>query len=89
MPLTHGELKLKARYRLAKQLQAKNHYDQAIVLPNSFKSALIRGLHTFLCGRVGSEYRYGVLNDVRRSLHKATIPTNGRSNLLPLGFTCR
>lgn len=40
MPLGHGELKLLTRYRLGRTLRAEQ-YDQAIVLPNSFKSALI------------------------------------------------
>jgi len=38
--ITHGELKLRERYQIAKTLRA-NGYDQAIILPNSFKSALI------------------------------------------------
>src|SRR5207247_588569 len=40
MPIGHGQLKLAERYKIAKKLRA-NRYDQAIVLPNSFKSALI------------------------------------------------
>jgi heptosyltransferase II len=40
LPITHGELKLRERYRIARTLR-QNHYDQAIILPNSFKSALI------------------------------------------------
>ncbi len=40
LPLAHGELGLGKRWQLAREL-AKDHYDQAIVLPNSFKSALI------------------------------------------------
>ena len=40
MPLGHGQLGLSARYQLGKQL--KSHaYDQAILLPNSWKSALV------------------------------------------------
>ncbi|MBX3708691.1 MAG: lipopolysaccharide heptosyltransferase II [Gammaproteobacteria bacterium] len=66
MPLTHGEVKLRARYRIARKLRA-NHYDQAIVLQNSFKSALIPWLANIplRTGWVG-EYRYILLNDVRR-----------------------
>jgi heptosyltransferase-2 len=65
MPLTHGELKLSVRYRLAKQLRKAN-YDEAIVLPNSFKSALIPWLAN-IPKRTGwkGEFRYGLLNDVR------------------------
>lgn len=65
MPLTHGELKLKVRYRLAKQLRKEN-YDEAIVLPNSFKSAMIPWLAN-IPKRTGwkGEFRYGLLNDVR------------------------
>lgn len=39
-PVQHGELKLAFRYSLAKKLIVES-YDQAIILPNSFKSALI------------------------------------------------
>lgn len=65
-PFGHGELKLVQRWRLARKLRARG-YDQAIVLPNSFKSALIPrlagiGLRT---GFVG-EARQPLLNDARR-----------------------
>lgn len=36
----HGELKLRARYQLGKQLRAER-YDQVIFIPNSLKSALV------------------------------------------------
>jgi len=39
-PFQHGELKWRQRLALAKQLRDKQ-YDQAIILPQSFKSALI------------------------------------------------
>ncbi len=64
-PFAHGELNLIGRYKLAKQLK-QNAYDQAIVLPNSFKSALIPWL-AGIPKRTGwrGEFRYGLLNDVR------------------------
>ena len=39
-PLRHGALQLGERWRLGRRLRA-NRYDQAIVLPNSWKSALV------------------------------------------------
>ncbi len=65
MPLGHGQLQLKQRYRLAQTL--KNHqYQQVIVLPNSLKSALIPFWSKIpkRTGYVG-EMRYGLLNDIR------------------------
>lgn len=66
MPIAHGELKLWQRYQLAKSLRSRA-YSQAIVLPNSFKSALIPWLAGIPC-RTGwlGEYRYGLLNDYRK-----------------------
>ncbi|MDT8397392.1 MAG: lipopolysaccharide heptosyltransferase II [Pseudomonadales bacterium] len=40
MPVGHGQLQLMTRYRLGRAL-AEKAYQQAIVLPNSFKSALV------------------------------------------------
>jgi len=65
--LRHGELQLAQRWRLGRRLGARN-YDQAVVLPNSFKSALL----PFFAGipeRVGyaGEFRYGFLNRVHRA----------------------
>ena len=73
MPIKHGELKLKERFQLAKQLRAKK-YDQAIVLPNSFKSALIP-FFARIPKRTGwlGECRYFLLNDYRR-LDKKRYP---------------
>jgi heptosyltransferase-2 len=69
----HGELKLNERRRLARELKAE-HYDQAIVLPNSLKSALIPLLAKIPL-RTGfrGEMRYGLLNDLR-TLDKNALP---------------
>lgn len=66
-PFAHGALQLRARWRLGRALRAR-HYDQAIVLPNSWKSALIPLLADvpLRCGYVG-ESRYGLLNRVHRA----------------------
>ena len=71
-PFPHGALNLLERYRLGKQLRIEQ-YDQAIVLPNSLKSALV----PFFAGirlRTGfiGEMRYGLLNDARK-LDKAKL----------------
>lgn len=72
-PFAHGELSLKARWRLAREISTRG-YDAAIVLPNSLKSALV----PFLAGipkRIGftGESRYGLVN-VRHELDKAALP---------------
>jgi len=64
-PLGHGVLELATRRRIGKSLAGR--YDQAILLPNSMKSALV----PFFAGiplRTGwkGEMRYGLLNDVRK-----------------------
>ena len=65
MPFTHGERKVRERYKLAKTLRGRG-YDQAIVLQNSFKAALIPWF-AHIPVRTGwlGECRYVVLNDVR------------------------
>jgi heptosyltransferase-2 len=63
----HRQLDWRARYRLGMQLRAQQ-YQQAIVLPNSWKSALIP-FWANIPQRTGylGEWRYGVLNDIRAS----------------------
>jgi heptosyltransferase II len=72
-PFGHGQLSLKPRWRLARELAARN-YDAVYVLPNSLKSALV----PFMAGiprRIGfiGESRYGMIN-VRHTLDKAALP---------------
>ena len=71
-PLGHGVLDLKTRRQLGQQL--KNQYDQAILLPNSLKSALTP-FFARIPKRTGwkGEMRYGLLNDLRH-LDKARYP---------------
>jgi len=66
MPVGHGTLDLASRRAVAADLRQRR-YDQAIVLPNSLKSALI----PMLAGiplRTGwrGEMRFFLLNDIRR-----------------------
>jgi heptosyltransferase-2 len=72
-PLVHGRLQLGARLRLAGVLRGRR-YDEAIVLPNSWKSALAP-LLAGIPRRVGfvGEARYGLIN-VRHRLDEAAVP---------------
>ena len=72
-PFGHGEVRLRERYRLGVALRERG-YDQAIVLQNSYKSALIPYWANIpqRTGWVG-EMRYGLLNDIRR-LDKKRLP---------------
>jgi heptosyltransferase-2 len=62
----HGELGLGRRYALGRRLRAER-YTRAIVLPRSAKAALVPWFAR-VPRRTGfrGEWRYGVLNDVRR-----------------------
>lgn len=64
MPIGHGKVALRERYSLGKRL--RHAYQQAILLPNSFKSALIPYFARIplRTGWLG-EMRYGLLNDIR------------------------
>lgn len=64
MPDGHGQFGLKARFQLAKQLRA-HHFDEAYVLPNTWKSALIPFLAR-IPKRIGwkGEQRYLLLNEM-------------------------
>ena len=72
-PFGHGELKLLERWRLGRQLRTLR-YDQAVILPNTFKSALVPWFADIPL-RVGfvGESRYGVLN-IRHKLDAAALP---------------
>jgi len=77
-PFRHGALQLGERWRLGRALRGR--YDQAIVLPNTWKSALVPFLADIplRSGYVG-ESRYGLLNlryrkrDAPMALHYARL----------------
>ena len=73
LPFKHGQLAFWERVKFGKSLK-KNGYTQAIILTNSFKSAIL----PFFAGipkRTSflGEMRYGLLNDIR-SLDKKLLP---------------
>ena len=72
-PFGHGQLQLRKRWQMGRSLRHED-YEQAILLTNSWKSAII----PFAAGipkRTGwlGEFRYGLLNDVRH-LDKQKLP---------------
>jgi heptosyltransferase-2 len=71
LPFGHGDLRLAERRRFAKTLPA---YDRAVVLPNSFKSALVPW-HAGIPLRTGwrGEMRFVLLNDARK-LDESALP---------------
>jgi len=73
MPINHGVFGWNMRKQLGHELR-KESYDQAIILPNSWKSALIPWFADIPI-RTGwrGEMRYGLVNDIR-TLDKLTLP---------------
>jgi heptosyltransferase-2 len=73
MPLGHGQFGFTARRHLGKEL-SREGYDQSIVLPGSFKSALVP-FFARIPQRTGfrGEMRYGLINDMR-ALDRALLP---------------
>lgn len=65
-PAGHGELMLRERLRLARSLR-RNGYARAIVLPRTYKSALVP-FFARIPRRIGmvGEQRWGLLTDLRR-----------------------
>jgi heptosyltransferase-2 len=72
MPVSHGVFGWRTRKQLGRSLRGV--YDRAIVLPNSWKSALVPWFAKipFRTGFIG-EFRYGLLNDLRK-LDKKLLP---------------
>lgn len=72
LPVSHGEFGLVRRYKLGKSLRNKI-YDQSIITPRSYKSALV-SFFARAKQRTGyrGEMRYGVLNDIH-SLDKTIL----------------
>lgn len=73
LPFKHGQLALRERIRFGRSLRA-NAYQQAILLTNSLKSAILP-MAAGIPRRTGylGEWRYGLLNDIR-PLDKQALP---------------
>ena len=76
VPFRHGALDLGARWRLSRTL-AQRGYDRAIVLPNSWKSALVPFL-------AGIPLRQGYVGELRYGLLNATVPNT--KSAMPLHY---
>ena len=72
LPVGHKQLGLAARWKLGRSLR-NEHYDLAIVLPRSYKAALVPWFAGVPQRRgYRGEMRYGVLNEIR-SLNKSVL----------------
>lgn len=87
LPIKHREFGLKTRLKIAKQLR-NAEYQQAILLPNSYKSALVPFLAKIpvRTGWLG-EFRWLLLNDVRY-LNKNKLPLM-IERFMALGLTAK
>jgi heptosyltransferase-2 len=75
MPAEHGKLGLGMRWRMARQLRGEDH-ELAIVLPGSWKSALIPLLAGIKQRRgYDREFRHGLLNEMRAMPPRRTTRT--------------
>lgn len=73
LPFGHGDFKIRSRWQFGRSLRDR-HFDQAIVLTNSWKSAIIPyAAHIPLRTSWRGELRYGLINDLR-ILDKAKYP---------------
>ncbi len=62
VPFRHGELGLGSRWKIGRELRARR-YDQAIVLPNTWKAALVPFFADIpVRSGYAGEFRYGLLN---------------------------
>jgi heptosyltransferase-2 len=62
VPFRHGELGLRSRWKIGHELKARR-YDQAIVLPNTWKAALVPFFADIpVRSGYAGEFRYGLLN---------------------------
>lgn len=73
LPFKHGQFEFLKRWKLGKSLR-HHHYDEAIVLPNSWKSAIIP-FAAKIPKRTGfrGEFRLGLLNNIK-ILDKKKLP---------------
>ncbi|MDR1450854.1 MAG: lipopolysaccharide heptosyltransferase II [Helicobacteraceae bacterium] len=70
LDIKHGEFGLKKRYTLGKKLRSER-YDRAIVMPTTFKSALIPFFaHIPIRSGLLGEMRFGVINDIKKTHSK-------------------
>lgn len=77
LPVSHGQLGLRVRRKLGRALRRSN-FHRAIVLPGSFKSALVPWFAKIpvRTGYLG-EQRWGLLNDIR-PLDRQALPVNAQ-----------